>query len=88
MSLVLDASVTLAWIYQDETTEGVQRSFDLVGPMAHGFRFYGFGGCKRIANERKVVRHNTNSATAHWLISRCFPSERMPRRAARPGVEV
>jgi predicted nucleic acid-binding protein len=30
MSLVLDASVTLAWIYEDETTEGVQDSFDLV----------------------------------------------------------
>jgi predicted nucleic acid-binding protein len=30
ISLVLDASVTLAWIYQDETTERVQRSFDFV----------------------------------------------------------
>jgi len=30
MSLVLDASITLAWIYQDETTEAVQRSFDIV----------------------------------------------------------
>jgi len=43
MSLVLDASVTLAWIYQDETTEGVQRSFDLVRTNGAWVRFYGFG---------------------------------------------
>jgi|HubBroStandDraft_3_1064219.scaffolds.fasta_scaffold728591_2 hypothetical protein len=31
MSLVLDSSVTLAWVYGDETTAGVKRVFDLVG---------------------------------------------------------
>ena len=30
MSVVLDASVTLAWIYPDETTPGLQRLFGLV----------------------------------------------------------
>ena len=30
MSLVLDCSITLAWIYADETTEPVQRVFDLL----------------------------------------------------------
>jgi predicted nucleic acid-binding protein len=30
MNLVLDASITLAWCYEDETTEAVQRSFDMV----------------------------------------------------------
>jgi predicted nucleic acid-binding protein len=30
MNLVLDASITLAWCYADETTEAVQRSFDIV----------------------------------------------------------
>jgi predicted nucleic acid-binding protein len=30
MNLVLDASITLAWCYEDETTEAVQRSFDIV----------------------------------------------------------
>jgi predicted nucleic acid-binding protein len=30
MNLVLDASITLAWCYEDETTEAVQRSFDTV----------------------------------------------------------
>jgi predicted nucleic acid-binding protein len=30
MNLVLDASITLAWCYQDETTEAIQRSFDIV----------------------------------------------------------
>ena len=30
MSLVLDASITLAWIYADETTNAVLRVFDLL----------------------------------------------------------
>jgi len=30
MNLVLDASIALAWCYEDETTEAVQRSFDIV----------------------------------------------------------
>jgi len=30
MNLVLDASITLAWCYAEETTEAVQRSFDIV----------------------------------------------------------
>jgi predicted nucleic acid-binding protein len=30
MSLVLDASITLAWIYADETTDAVLRVFDLL----------------------------------------------------------
>lgn len=30
MSLVLDSSVTLAWIFSDETTGGIQRVFDVV----------------------------------------------------------
>jgi predicted nucleic acid-binding protein len=30
MTLVLDASVTLAWCYEDENTEAVQRSFEIV----------------------------------------------------------
>src|SRR5258708_25113635 len=30
MSLVLDSSATLAWIYGDETTEPIRRLFDLV----------------------------------------------------------
>jgi predicted nucleic acid-binding protein len=30
VSLVLDSSVTLAWIYTDETTEEIRRIFDLV----------------------------------------------------------
>ena len=30
MSLVLDSSVTLAWIYTDEATEPVRRLFDMV----------------------------------------------------------
>ena len=30
MSLVLDSSVTLAWIYSDETTESVRRLFEAV----------------------------------------------------------
>ena len=30
MNLVLDASITLAWCYEDETAEAVQRSFDIV----------------------------------------------------------
>jgi predicted nucleic acid-binding protein len=31
MSLVLDSSVTLAWVYGDETTAAVKHVFDLVG---------------------------------------------------------
>ena len=31
MSLVFDSSVTLAWVYGDETTAGVKHVFDLVG---------------------------------------------------------
>ncbi len=31
MSLVLDSSATLAWIYSDETTEPIRRLFDAVG---------------------------------------------------------
>ena len=31
MSLVLDSSVTLAWIYDDETTEAVRAAFDQIG---------------------------------------------------------
>jgi predicted nucleic acid-binding protein len=31
MSLVLDSSVTLAWVYGDETTEAVRHVFDLLG---------------------------------------------------------
>jgi predicted nucleic acid-binding protein len=31
MSLVLDSSATLAWIYSDEVTEGIRRLFDTVG---------------------------------------------------------
>ena len=34
MSLVLDSSVTAAWIYSDETTEAVRQVFDLV--TTHG----------------------------------------------------
>jgi predicted nucleic acid-binding protein len=30
VSLVLDSSATLAWIFSDETTEGIERLFDLV----------------------------------------------------------
>jgi predicted nucleic acid-binding protein len=30
MSLVLDSSVTLAWVYSDETTAGVRKVFDLL----------------------------------------------------------
>ena len=30
MSLVLDSSVTLAWVYSDETTEPVRRVLDLI----------------------------------------------------------
>jgi predicted nucleic acid-binding protein len=30
MSLVLDSSVTLAWVYSDETTKPVRRVFDLI----------------------------------------------------------
>jgi predicted nucleic acid-binding protein len=30
MNLVLDPSITLAWCYEDETTEAIQRSFDIV----------------------------------------------------------
>jgi predicted nucleic acid-binding protein len=30
MSLVLDCSTTLAWVYSDETTQGVREVFDLV----------------------------------------------------------
>lgn len=30
MSLVLDSSVTLAWIYGDETTEAIRRVFDAI----------------------------------------------------------
>lgn len=30
MSLVLDSSVALAWVYSDETTESIHRVFDLV----------------------------------------------------------
>jgi predicted nucleic acid-binding protein len=30
VSFVLDSSVTLAWVYVDETTEAVQRPFDLL----------------------------------------------------------
>jgi hypothetical protein len=30
MSLVLDSSATLAWIYGDETTERIRRLFDAV----------------------------------------------------------
>ena len=31
MSLVLDSSVTLAWLYSDETTEAVRQVFDQLG---------------------------------------------------------
>jgi predicted nucleic acid-binding protein len=31
MSLVLDSSATLAWIYSDEVTEGIRRLFETVG---------------------------------------------------------
>src|ERR1700758_2032331 len=31
MSLVLDSSATLAWIYSDEVTEGIRRLFDTLG---------------------------------------------------------
>ena len=31
MSLVLDSSATLAWIYSDETTDAIRRLFDAVG---------------------------------------------------------
>jgi predicted nucleic acid-binding protein len=31
MSLVLDSSATLAWVYSSETTEAVRYAFDLVG---------------------------------------------------------
>ncbi len=31
MSLVLDSSATLAWIFSDETTEPIRRVFDAVG---------------------------------------------------------
>ena len=31
MSLVLDSSATLAWIYSDETTDPIRRLFDAVG---------------------------------------------------------
>ncbi len=30
MSLVLDSSVTLAWVYSEESTESIRRVFDLV----------------------------------------------------------
>jgi len=30
MSLVLDSSATLAWIYSDEVTDGIRRLFDTV----------------------------------------------------------
>ena len=30
MSLVLDSSVTLAWVYSEETTDGVMRVFELL----------------------------------------------------------
>jgi predicted nucleic acid-binding protein len=30
MSLILDSSVTLAWVYSDETTESILRVFDMV----------------------------------------------------------
>lgn len=30
MSLVLDSSITLAWVYSDETTEPVRQAFDLL----------------------------------------------------------
>jgi predicted nucleic acid-binding protein len=30
MSLVLDSSVTLAWIYSEETTEPIRHAFDLI----------------------------------------------------------
>src|SRR5437588_11210068 len=31
MSLVLDSSVTLAWVYSDETSEAIRDVFDLLG---------------------------------------------------------
>lgn len=31
MSLVLDSSITLAWIYDDETTDAVRQVFEIVG---------------------------------------------------------
>ena len=31
MSLVLDSSVTLAWVYTEETTDAIRRVFDRVG---------------------------------------------------------
>jgi hypothetical protein len=39
MSLVLDSSATLAWIYSDETTERIRRLFDAVaddGAVSYG----------------------------------------------------
>ena len=32
MNLVLDCSITLAWVYSDETTEPVRRVFELLRP--------------------------------------------------------
>lgn len=32
MSLVLDCSITLAWVYSDETTEPIRRVFELLRP--------------------------------------------------------
>jgi predicted nucleic acid-binding protein len=34
MSLVLDSSATLAWIYSDEVTEGIRQLFDTVADSA------------------------------------------------------
>ena len=42
MSLVLDSSATLAWIYSDETTEAIRQLFDSVADIrVHSCQCFG-----------------------------------------------
>ena len=58
MSLVLDASVTLAWIYGDETTEAIRRVFDDIadrGAVVPGLWWLDIANSLTVAVRRKRI---------------------------------
>jgi predicted nucleic acid-binding protein len=76
MSLVLDSSVTLAWLYSDETTDSIRMVFDLVAD--HGaivpslWRLEVANSLTGALRRRRIDAEFRRAALADLGRSRCF----------------
>ena len=87
MSLVLDSSATLAWIYSEETTEEIRQVFEAVAD--HGVIVPALWRLE-VANNLTVVLRRRINATffmPHWPILRLLDIITDQTRIFSPGAK-